>query len=41
MIQIHEKKNKLSKSLMLTGNNMGNPTKSGRLDIDDLKTFFA
>ena len=41
MIQIHEKKNKLSKSLMLTGNNVGNPMKSGRLDIDDLKTFFT
>ena len=41
MIQIHEKKNKLSRSLMLTGNNMGNSMKSGRLDIDDLKTFFT
>ena len=38
MLDIHKKKNDLSKSLMLEGSELGQ--KAGRLDIDDLKSFF-
>jgi DNA repair protein RAD5 len=39
MLDIHEKKNDLSKSLMLGGSELGQ--KAGKLDIEDLKSFFV